>query len=93
MHHGCDVCHNFRPAANLRQRTLTTVPFGDVAVVLCEMHRRIAQRSGVTTFGGLRWLYGESDGRRSYLARRTCAPESSLPEGDRRQSGRRATDV
>ncbi|MBW2461441.1 MAG: hypothetical protein JRH11_07330 [Deltaproteobacteria bacterium] len=93
MHHGCDVCENFRPAANLRKRTLTPVLFSEIAVVLCDMHRRIAQRSGVTTFEGLRELYGESDGRRSYLARRTRAPAAPLPEGDRRQTGRRATDL
>lgn len=92
MHNGCDVCHNFRPAANLRQRTLTPVPFGEVTVVLCEMHRRIALRSGVTTFEGLRWLYGESDGRRSYLARRARTPEVPATS-ERRQAGRRATDA
>lgn len=71
MDDGCDVCANFRPAANLRQRELTPVTFGDHTVVLCEMHRRIAENSEVTTFEGLRELYGESDGRRSYVPRRT----------------------
>jgi len=92
MHEGCDVCENFRPEANLRQRTLTRVPFGDDTVVLCEMHRRIAQRSGVTTFEELRDFYGESEGRRSYVPRRTSVPVAP-PDEDRRQSGRRVTDT
>jgi len=29
MRHGCDVCHNFRPAANQRVRILTRVFFDD----------------------------------------------------------------
>jgi hypothetical protein len=95
MNDCCDVCHNFRPAANLRKRTLTAVSFGDDTVVLCEMHRRIAQRSGITTLAQLRELYGESDGRRSYVPRRkqgASAPAAPV-ESDRRRNGRRATDV
>lgn len=85
MHHGCDVCHHFRPEANLRERTITSLAFGARSVELCETHRRIAEASGATTFETLRELYGESDGRRSFVSRRTS--------GERRDGGRRSTDA
>jgi|RhiMetdeSRZDD1v2_1073273.scaffolds.fasta_scaffold2303877_1 hypothetical protein len=72
MQHGCAVCQSFRPQANLRDRTLTRVTFGDRTIVLCEAHRRIAESSGATTYEALRDLYAESDGRRSYVPRREC---------------------
>jgi hypothetical protein len=92
MHHGCDVCHNFRPAANLRVRILTRVFFDDHVVILCRAHREIALRAGVTTIDELRELYGESGGHRSYVPRRMSVPHDASPTTDRRQRGRRSTD-
>ncbi|MEM9069281.1 MAG: hypothetical protein AAGE52_12280 [Myxococcota bacterium] len=87
----CAVCANFRPEANLRERIITDVSFGEHTVALCEAHRRIAERNGITTFEALREFYGESEGRRSYVPRRTSAP---APVGaERRKRGRRATDA
>ncbi|MFK7986494.1 MAG: hypothetical protein AB8I08_10710 [Sandaracinaceae bacterium] len=83
----CDVCENFRPEANLRERTITRVTFGTRTVDVCESHRRIAERSDVKTFEGLRELYGEADGRRSYVARRGRSDDTH------RRAGRRKTDV
>jgi hypothetical protein len=88
----CDVCESYRPEANQRERKLTPVTYGEHTVVLCEMHRLIAERAGVTTFEELREHYGESgDGRRSYVPRRGRA-RGGAPKVERRQSGRRATD-
>jgi len=92
MEHGCIVCHSFRPEANLRVRLLTRVSFGEHTVVLCEAHRRIAENFGVTSFEALRELYGESRGNRSYVPRRTHG-HVPMPAVDRRERGRRSTDV
>ena len=89
MEHGCDVCQNFRPEANLRERTITEVAFGARTVAICEAHRRIAERSGAQTFEALRELYGESDGRRSYVSRRGRTGD----EAGERSRGRRSTDA
>ena len=83
MQQGCVVCQSFRPSANQRDRVLTPVSFGDRTIVLCEAHRRIAERSGATTYEALRDLYGESDGGRSYVPRR---------ERERWQTDRRSND-
>jgi hypothetical protein len=93
MSHRCDVCESYRPEANQRERELTPVTFGEQTVVLCEMHRLIAERAGVTTFEGLREHYGEpGDGRRSYVPRRGRG-QSAAPDVERRRAGRRSTDV
>ena len=91
MEHGCDVCHNFRPQANLRERPLTRVSIGHHVIVLCELHKCVALSCGVTTFAELRDIYGESNGRRSYVPRRT-GERASLPD-EQRQTGRRSTDA
>ena len=81
MHQDCVVCQHLHPQANLRDRPLHQLSFGGHTVTLCEGHRRIAHRSGVTTFEQLRELYGESEGRRSFV-----------PDVDGQKQGRRATD-
>ncbi len=92
MAEGCDVCESYRPEANERERELTPVSFGDHTVVLCDMHRLIAERAGVESFEELREHYGEGGtGRRSYVPRRTRRATVAL-ESERRQRGRRATD-
>ena len=91
---GCEVCQSYRPEANLRERTLTTVFFGERGIVLCEMHRRIAENSGIRTWDELREFYGESTGRRSYVPRRASLTKGAPPPApERRRQGRRATDM
>jgi hypothetical protein len=80
----CDICSQFRPAANERDRMVTTMIFEGHLVLICQAHRRIAEANGVRTFEDLRELYGESDGRRSYVPRRDHAGG--------RAGGRRVTD-
>jgi len=79
----CEVCENFRPGVELEgdRRTLT-VRFEERPVTICVGHARIAERSGVQTFDGLREYYGR--GRRSFVPRR--GPE-------RRGTGRRVSDA
>ncbi|MEZ4445630.1 MAG: hypothetical protein R3B72_41530 [Polyangiaceae bacterium] len=90
MTRGCDVCQGFRPEANLRDRPLAELAFDGRLVVLCNAHRRIAANNGVTSFEGLRELYGEADGRRSHVARRSGTSHLGAPE--RRARGRRSSD-
>ena len=82
----CEVCENFRPDGDPRPLELVRVPLGKRIVLLCTGHARIAENSGVSNFEQLRELYGESEGRRSFVPRR--APRSRW-EGSQ---GRRASD-
>jgi hypothetical protein len=84
----CEVCEGFRNKADLDGLTTVEVQFPERPVLLCTGHAKIAENSGVTTFDGLRELYGS--GRRSYVPRRR--PELLQPNGVSRQGGRRATD-
>jgi hypothetical protein len=89
----CEVCESLRPAGDrVPNRKLLSVPLGARDVVLCVAHASIAESSGVRTLEGLRELYGETLGRRSYVARRARSPVPS-PNGDPRRTGRRASDV
>jgi hypothetical protein len=86
MQQRCEVCENFRPEGDLVPgRKLDEVTFGSRKVLLCRAHAGIASNSGVTTFEGLRELYTEQHGSRSYVPRRT----QSLA----RTVGRRARDA
>jgi len=95
MQQRCEVCENFRPAGDLKpNRVLEQVSFGKRRVLLCRAHAGIAHNSGVTTFEGLRELYREQHGARSYVPRRsrtatTKAPKKSAP----RSPGRRLGDA
>ena len=92
MEKRCEVCEQFRPQGDLKPaRELLEVPFGDRLVSLCRAHTRIAQNSRVTSFEELRELYAESEGQRSYLARRAASERSA--EGAPRSVGRRASDA
>ena len=82
MKHRCEVCASFRPDADFGATyRVIEVSFAERAVHLCVAHARIAENTGVTSFEGLREIYGE--GRRSFVPRR----------GPSRTSGRRATDA
>lgn len=92
MEKRCEVCERFRPHGDLKPgRELMEVPFGDRVVSLCRAHAKIAKNSAVTSFDELRELYSESQGQRSYLARRAQTERSA--EGAPRAIGRRASDA
>ena len=92
MEKRCEVCEQFRPHGDLKPgRELLEVPFGDRLVSLCRAHAGIAQNSAVSSFDELRALYAESEGQRSYLARRAISERAA--EGAPRSIGRRASDA
>ncbi len=92
MEHRCEVCDSFRPRRALDPaRELLEVSFGERRVLLCRGHAGIARNSQVSAFDELRTLYAESDGKRSYIARR--AQSASASEGSPRSAGRRAGDL
>ena len=91
MRNQCEVCKGFRPEGHPRKsRDASAVSFGAERVFLCTGHALIAKNSAVTSLAELRDLYRESDGKRSYVARRTRA--AKRPAKDRRGGGRRAAD-
>lgn len=92
MEKRCEVCETFRPHGDLKPgRELIEVPFGDRVVSLCRAHAGIAQNSQVSSFEELRQLYAESEGQRSYLARRALSERAA--EGAPRSVGRRLSDA
>lgn len=97
MQQRCEVCENFRPEGDLKpNRVLEEVTYGKRRVLLCRAHAGIARNSGVTTFEGLRELYTEQHGARSYVPRRArtaTAKASSKKKGMPRSPGRRASDA
>jgi hypothetical protein len=88
MSNTCEVCENFRNKNDLLGLKLVEVAYDERSVLLCTGHAKIAENSGVSSFEGLRDLYGS--GRRSYVPRRR--PASMQPNGEERKTGRRATD-
>jgi hypothetical protein len=87
----CEVCQNFRPGGDARpNRKLLDVSFGKRNVRLCVGHARIAENSGIKSLDGLRELYGESEGKRSFVPRRGRSVVG--PSGERRNIGRRKSD-
>ncbi len=90
MEHRCEVCQSFRPRDELvPARRLVEVTFGERRVLLCSGHAGIARNSQVSSFDELRALYAESEGKRSYVARR--AHGASV--GEPRSVGRRSDDL
>ena len=90
MKQRCEVCENFRPEGDLKPgRKLEQVKYGSRTVLLCRAHAGIAESSGVSTFEGLRELYSESQGARSYVPRRA----RGVNRGKARSPGRRASDA
>jgi hypothetical protein len=80
----CEVCERFRPNGDLQPgRELLNVSFGERNVLLCRAHAGIAKNSGAESIAALRMLFAESEGKRSYLARRA----------NERGPGRRASDA
>jgi|SRR5882724_11274402 len=92
----CEVCERFRPSGDLQPgRELVNVSFGERRVRLCRAHAGIAKNSGAFTLDALRELFSESDGNRSYVARRARLSGHAKPRGGakRLSPGRRATDA
>jgi hypothetical protein len=84
----CEVCERFRPSGDLQPgRELSSVAFGERSVLLCKAHAGIAKNSGVTTIEQLRELFAESNGKRSFVSRR-----SGSGGWNPRCVGRRASD-
>ena len=69
---------------------LLEVSFGERTVRLCRGHAGIAKNSGVSTLEELRALYAESEGQRSYIARRARIAQSNAAQA--RSVGRRVND-
>ena len=90
----CEVCEGFRPelAARTAVAPLQLVELGRRSVALCATHFYIWRWSRVTTFEGLRKLFRENDGRRSFVQRRSFHDERS-PVERRSTSGRRTVDA
>jgi hypothetical protein len=63
--------------------------FGGRSVLLCRGHAGIAKNSGASSLAELRELFAESDGKRSYVARRGSASAGAKA----RFPGRRASDA
>lgn len=83
----CEVCESFRPEGDLQAaRPLLEVSFEARKVLLCRGHATIAANNGVSTLAGLRMLYAESTGQRSYVARRAPGPFTADRSGGRRLS-------
>ena len=94
MQQRCEVCENFRPEGDLKPgRTLEEVTYGKRRVLLCRAHAGIARNSGVTTFEGLRELYTEQHGARSYVPRRARIVSGAAARKKSRSPGRRIGDA
>ncbi len=92
MEHRCEVCLSFRPRGDLdAARELVEVAFGERRVLLCRGHAGIARNSEVSSFDELRALYCESEGKRSYIARRARSTRAGA--GGPLSAGRRVGDL
>lgn len=86
----CEVCENFRPGAEFGDAyRVVEVQFDVRPVHLCVGHAKIAQNSDVTSFEGLRELFGK--GRRSFVPRRGL--RATKTNEKRSSAGRRASDA
>lgn len=85
----CEVCASFRPGAAPSTTNTTTVLIETRSVTLCACHAHLSRLFRVTTFEGLRKLFHESQGRRSFVARRNPSTRASQPQTS---PGRRASD-
>ncbi len=92
MAHRCEVCESFRSPSDLdAPRQLVELTFDARRVLLCRGHAGIAKNSAISTLEQLRALYGESDGKRSYISRRSRGAGST--DHAPRSAGRRASDL
>jgi hypothetical protein len=94
MRRSCEVCRNFRPERGPEAGRVELVPIelGKRSVLLCATHAYILRWSRVATFEGLRKLFRENDGKRSFVPRRAREQHRSS-ERRARSAGRRASDV
>jgi hypothetical protein len=72
---------------------LVRIELGRRSVLLCATHAYILRWSRVTTFEGLRKLFRENDGKRSFVPRRARSDHPRSSERRARSAGRRASDV
>jgi hypothetical protein len=91
----CEICEHFLSREKQPQsaRDVSEVVFGKRTVRLCRVHRFIAHQHHVTTLGGLRHLFRENRGRRSFLPRRAFDVASGVQDEQRASRGRRASDL
>lgn len=91
----CEICEHFLSREKLLEnaRGVSEVAFGKRTVRLCRVHAFIAHQHHVTTLGGLRHLFRENRGRRSFLARRAAEPGTGRRAEQRSSPGRRAGDL
>jgi hypothetical protein len=95
MQSQCEVCASFRPDLRSTSDSFEGVElqFFNRSVRLCALHAYLARAFKVTTLQGLRSLFRENRGKRSYVSRRV--PISSAASVERRSmtAGRRARDL
>jgi hypothetical protein len=91
----CEICEHFLTPQKLLEnaRGVVEIGFGQRTVRLCRVHAFVAAQHKVTTLGGLRHLFCENRGRRSFLPRRTPGSERSAHTEQRASIGRRASDL
>lgn len=89
MERDCEVCSNL-PRTISPLRPMVDIQLEKRTVVLCQGHARIAAKSGVKDFEGLRALYGT--GRRSHVPRRDPHAVVLPDDKGRKSVGRRASD-
>lgn len=90
----CEVCRTFRPeASDSFSQNLLDVELDKRAVTLCSAHFYLWRCAKVTTLDGLRTVFRESTGRRSFVSRRAPSEPPKSSEWRRRSAGgRRASD-
>jgi hypothetical protein len=93
MRKSCEVCSNFLSASRCEalRAEARDVTFGSRTVALCATHAHLVRAFRVSTLGGLRYLFQESGGRRSFVSRRDELGPAWATER-RTQRGRRAND-
>ena len=92
MQRRCEICSNFLSEARLAasETRVEEHVFGGLRIALCATHSHFVRKLRVSTLGGLRYLFQESNGRRSLVARRRS--EANEIGNERRRGGRRASD-
>jgi hypothetical protein len=85
----CEVCASFRPDAASSTANTTALLIETRRVALCACHAHLSRLFRVTTLEGLRKLFHESQGKRSFVARRNLSTRASQPQTS---PGRRASD-
>jgi hypothetical protein len=95
MHHHCEVCANFRPGlrSDIDSGERIEIQFFKRKVTFCTLHAHLVNSFRVTTIQGLRSLFRENRGKRSFVSRRVSSPESLTVDRRQPHLGRRASDL